>query len=391
MNDVFVISDNIITSLGFTTGETFANLKENISGLKICQDSSLSPNPLPLSRVDQNLLESKFSSAISKVRPDLINKQFTRLEKMFIVSVMDAMRGICRDFTQKNTLLIISSTKGNIDLLEKGKKEMFPSERIFLWKMAEVIGDFFFFANRPVIVSNACISGVLALGLASRYISSGKYENVVVAGGDLLTGFVISGFTSFQALSSAPCKPFDVNRTGLSLGEGCGTVILSSKTTSDGNPVRITGAATTNDANHISGPSRTGQELALAIERALNESGISPDMVDFVSAHGTATAYNDEMESRALSIEGMNNTPVNSFKGYWGHTLGAAGVIESVMTINSMKENLLIRSAGFDEPGVPEKINVIKENRSAQLKNSLKIASGFGGCNAALVFRLQEK
>ena len=252
--------------------------------------------------------------------------------------------------------------------------------------MADVIGSFFGFVNRPVVVSNACISGVLALSTAARMIDAGLYDHVVVAGGDLLSEFVISGFLSFQALSPEPCKPFDIARNGLSLGEGCGTIVLSSifkKSTS----ITVSGSAITNDANHISGPSRTGEELALAIVRTLNEATLNPEEVNFVSAHGTATLYNDEMESKALGIVGLDPVPVNSFKGYWGHTLGAAGVIESVATIRSMESNLLFSSAGFDEPGVPVHLNVIKRNIRTPLQNCIKIASGFGGCNAAIVFR----
>jgi 3-oxoacyl-[acyl-carrier-protein] synthase-1 len=216
-------------------------------------------------------------------------------------------------------------------------------------------------------------------------IDAGLYEHVVVAGGDILSEFVISGFLSFQALSPEPCRPFDIARNGLSLGEGCGTVILSSSLKTN-TAIKVSGSAITNDANHISGPSRTGEELALSIGNALKEAGLKPGDLSFISAHGTATLYNDEMESKALEIAGLVNTPVNSFKGYWGHTLGAAGVIESIATIHSMENNRLFRSAGFNEPGIPVPLNVIRKNTDVPVQNSLKIASGFGGCNAAIVF-----
>ena len=252
--------------------------------------------------------------------------------------------------------------------------------------MADIICSFFGFVNRPVVISNACISGVLAMSSAARMIDAGLYKHIVVAGGDLLSEFVISGFLSFQALSPEPCKPFDINRDGLSLGEGCGTVVISSEIKRS-TVLTVSGSAITNDANHISGPSRTGEELATAIGNALKEAGLKPDEVSFVSAHGTATLYNDEMESKALEIAGLKDIPVNSFKGYWGHTLGAAGVIESIATTCSMESNLLFRSAGFDIPGMPVSLNVIRENIYTPVQNCLKIASGFGGCNAAIVFR----
>jgi 3-oxoacyl-[acyl-carrier-protein] synthase-1 len=252
--------------------------------------------------------------------------------------------------------------------------------------MSGLIGAFFGFVNQPLVISNACISGVLALSTAARMIDAGLFDHIVVSGGDLLSEFIISGFLSFQALSPEPCKPFDIARNGLSLGEGCGTLILSSELKKS-IPVVVSGSASTNDAHHISGPSRTGEELAMAIGKALQEAGISPGEVSFISAHGTATPYNDEMESQALGIAGLQHTPVNSFKGYWGHTLGAAGVIESIATLRSMESNYLFQSAGFSETGVSVPLNVIRENICTPVQNSLKIASGFGGCNAAIVFR----
>ena len=253
--------------------------------------------------------------------------------------------------------------------------------------MAEVIRHAFGFINPPLIVSNACVSGVLGIGVGYRYIRSGIYDHAVVCGGDILSQFVISGFQSFQSLSPEPCRPYDISRNGLSLGEACGTIILTADSSVvEGQKVIVEGASTSNDANHISGPSRTGEELALAISRSLKEAHLQPSDIGFISAHGTATPFNDEMEAKAFSMAGLKDVPLNSLKGYWGHTLGAAGIIESVAAIHSMKNNLLIRSAGFRELGVPEDICVIAENTEKTFGHLLKTASGFGGCNSAIIF-----
>jgi 3-oxoacyl-[acyl-carrier-protein] synthase-1 len=385
MKPVFIAGDNIITSLGFTTRSVMHKAESGITGFQKYDERSLAPSPVPLSLVNNDLLDIKFREILVKRHPEIPEEDYTRLEKMFIASIDDAIQGSDPLLHGSNSLLMISSTKGNVDLLEEGKKNFCDPRRIYLWKMAEVINSFFGFVNRPLLVSNACISGVLAMSNAARMIEAGLYDHVVVAGGDLLSEFVISGFLSFQALSPDPCKPFDSARNGLSLGEGCGTVVLSSELKKS-TVVTVSGSAVTNDANHISGPSRTGEELAMAIEKAMNEAGMRPADISFVSAHGTATLYNDEMESKALKIAGLQHTPVNSFKGYWGHTLGGAGVIESVATIESMENNCLIRSAGFTEIGVSVPLNVIRENIYSPVKNCLKIASGFGGCNAAIIF-----
>jgi len=185
------------------------------------------------------------------------------------------------------------------------------------------------------------------------------------------------------AQAGEPCRPFDAARDGISLGEAAATVILSAEKSSDS--IQLKGGAVTNDANHISGPSRTGHELALAILRALKQSNVEPEEIDFISAHGTATRYNDEMEAKAFHLAGLQEKPVNSLKGYYGHTLGAAGLLESIITIHSMKENILIPTLGFTSPGTELPVNIVKSFTSATLKRTLKTASGFGGCNAAII------
>jgi 3-oxoacyl-[acyl-carrier-protein] synthase I len=388
---VYISDTNVITSLGFGTDEVISNLRRNIIGIRTISDPSLYPAPIALSAVDPLRMDELFLKTVTRFHPDWTELPFTRMEKLFIVSIADIVKDRQEEFFGPATQLVLSTTKGNIDLLEKGKKELFEPERIRLWKLAEVIRGFFGFANPPVIISNACVSGVLALSVASRMISDGSCVNAVVSGGDIISEFVVSGFMSFQALSNEPCKPFDASRNGLSLGEGCGTMILTSERHDLPAPrIMVAGAASSNDANHISGPSRTGEELALAIHNALHEAGMKPGDIGYISAHGTATLYNDEMESKALALSGLRDIPVNSFKGYWGHTLGGAGIIESVIAARSAKDNFLFRSAGFSLPGVPENLNVIGEHAPAPIGNVLKTASGFGGCNAAIIFHKEK-
>ena len=182
-----------------------------------------------------------------------------------------------------------------------------------------------------------------------------------------------------------PCKPFDANRTGITLGEGAATIILSSNAEYKGN-ISIKGGSVSNDANHISAPSHTGKELNQAIQKTLAEAGVNGGSIDFISAHGTATIYNDEMEAKAITLAGLQNIPLNSLKGYYGHTLGAAGLIESIISIRCVLEGILIPTRGFKTMGVPDALNIIRELENVKVSTCLKIASGFGGCNAALLF-----
>jgi 3-oxoacyl-[acyl-carrier-protein] synthase-1 len=174
------------------------------------------------------------------------------------------------------------------------------------------------------------------------------------------------------------------------LGEGCGTIVLSNsiqKVSNKQEQLIVKGGASSNDANHISGPSRTGEGLFLAIHKTLTESNIQPSEVDYISGHGTATLYNDDMESIAISDSKLDAVPMNSLKSYFGHTLGAAGLIESIIGLHSMRENTLIGTYNHSELGVTMPINIIKETQSAKVNNCLKTAVGFGGCNAAVFFQ----
>ena len=388
MKPVYILNDNIITSLGLTTAGNLASLEKGTIGIRTISDPAFYPNPVQLSLVDTVQLNAKFSEILAENHKNVAAGSFTRLEKFFIVSVHDALKTIMVSPGNPRTLLVISTTKGNIDLLENRHKTIFNHKRLYLWELGRIVQEFFGFAKAPLIVSNACISGVVAIMTASRYLQSGAYDHAVVTGGDIASEFVISGFQSFQALSPAPCKPFDINRTGLSLGEGCGTMVLSTFPGSQETAlVRVAGAATTNDANHISGPSRTGEELSGAINTAMEQARLTPREIGYICAHGTATLFNDDMESKAIELSCLAHVPVNSFKGYWGHTLGAAGIVESVAAISSLRNNSLYRSAGFETSGLPGALNVITANQPAEVNACLKTASGFGGCNAAILYQ----
>jgi 3-oxoacyl-[acyl-carrier-protein] synthase-1 len=206
----------------------------------------------------------------------------------------------------------------------------------------------------------------------------------VVVGADVLSKFVVAGFQSFHSLSGQACRPFDKERDGLTLGEGAGAIVLTNDQSVCPRPlIEFVSGATSNDANHISGPSRTGEGLLIAIEQTLN--GFKD--VDLISAHGTATPYNDDMESKAIHRAGLSHVPVNSLKGYIGHTLGAAGVIETIAHIGCMVHNRSIGTVGYGEFGVAEPITIEAQGMAKPVNSVLKLASGFGGCNAALLMK----
>jgi len=380
MKKTYVISNNIISSLGFTAEENMMAISNGISGLKKINDPTLLPFDICTSLTDKDLLRQRFSEMDDPGK-------FTLFEQLLILSVKDAISRTSADILSPKTLFIVSTTKGSIDVLENSSH--LGSERLFLWKSAEIVGQFFSNPNQPIVISNACTSGVLAIIKANQLIRSGQYDTVIVTGADLVTSFVASGFQSFMALSDEPCRPFDKNRKGLNLGEAAGTVILTSDETivNDPHAILVGHGCSANDATHISAPSRTADGLYRVISGLIDSenSTFRKEDIDFISAHGTATVYNDEMEATALTRTGLGTIPVNSFKGYWGHTLGAAGILEAIACISSLRNNILYKSAGYSEPGTTNKVNVIEQNRHENLRGCLKLASGFGGCNAGLI------
>lgn len=305
-----------------------------------------------------------------------------------MASIAGALAGSPVPVSSDRTALIISSTKGNISLLENEPLPASLHKRISLNYSAKLVSARFGFVNQPVVISNACISGLLALLTGMRLIRSGQYDHAVVAGADVISKFVLSGFQSFQAISALPCKPFDAARDGINLGEAAGTVILTAdKHFSSG--IKLSGGSVSNDANHISGPSRTGEELYLAIKKAMQAAGLAAGDIGLVSAHGTATLFNDEMEAKAITLAGLQSVPVNSLKGYYGHTLGAAGLIESIISMQSLKENVVIPTRGFENMGVSKPVNICSTLYETSFRHCLKTASGFGGCNGAMIFSKQ--
>ena len=210
-------------------------------------------------------------------------------------------------------------------------------------------------------------------------------KNAIITGADVLSQFIVSGFQSLHAIGTNTCKPFDKNRDGINLGECAATIILTTEKILSKN-ILVNGSASTNDANHISGPSRTGLELAYAVNSAMKESNISASDLSFISAHGTATLYNDEMEAKAFNHAGLAEIPLHSLKGNYGHTLGAAGVLESVLSYYSLQNQIILPSKNFETLGVSERVNVNTSIKKSTKKYALKTASGFGGCNAAIIF-----
>ncbi len=379
--EVYFVTDHMITALGFSSQENMANLYDQRSGLATHHTFKGFDSSFTGALIDKDRFNEYWNQEVQST----IELPF--LERLAIYSIKKVLQkaGITAEHARLG--VILATTKGNINFLVEaayaGQQRI--DKRVELTNIGQTIQNYFGFTNAPIVVSNACISGTLGIIMGKRFIESGYYDEVLVCGLDLVTLFTLHGFSALKAMSPAPCRPFDKDREGINLGEACGTIFLSTKKRTGS--VRLLGGAISNDANHISGPSRTGSGLYQAISRAVedaSETGAHAS-IDFINAHGTATLYNDEMEAKAFALAGVEQKPLNSLKGYWGHTLGAAGVIECIASCHSLKQNKLVASKGFAKKGVSKAIQVIKGTTDTVLNGCLKTSSGFGGCNAAII------
>jgi len=356
MKKIYIGAETIISPLGEDVRKNFAAIRDNRSGITLISNAGFNDDAVYLAKF--LTVTPTFASLIAAT----LNLVSDQLDPTIVSS--------------GKTILIVSSTKGALD---QDISDQFG-------KSMTVITEQFGLKNQPIVISNACISGVLAINAARNFIDAGLYDHAVVVGCDLISDFVVYGFQSLFAISDKPCTPFDTLRNGITMGEGCGAVVVSNTASIFNNsPLGLLPGTTANDANHISGPSRTGEGLYRTVKKTMEINNLVADDFDFISAHGTATVFNDEMESIAFDRLGLNHVPLNSLKGYFGHTLGAAGVIETAASMQMMRENLLVKSLGFEEQGTTKELNIIKKNTTADLNTILKTASGFGGGNASLV------
>ena len=338
------------------------------------------------------------------------------------------------DASSSRVGLVLSTIKGNIEKID--------SEDVSLAVAAESLAKALGVKTAPVVVSNACISGLAALLQGVRMIRSGAYDHIIVVGAEVQSRFIVTGFQSLKALSLNPCKPFDANREGLNVGEAAAAMVLSTRPASlleslpasenyfsgrdpknqfsdastdpahekslpvsgnyfsEGFPKNqfpdtstdpahevweIVDGAVRNDANHISGPSRTGEGSYNALRYVLE--GVSAEELAFVNVHGTATRYNDQMEAIALNRAGLQDVPINALKGIFGHTMGAAGILESIVSMKACDAGVVLPTHGFSQMGVEPAVNVSALERKTDKKAFVKLLSGFGGVNGALLFR----
>ena len=321
------MADNILSPLGLGTHETVQAIMQGKSALR---HYASAPG------VHFAFTAALFSDDQFK---KLLIPEYTRFESLAINSIRAACSSC--DFDKAEALLVISTTKGNVGMLQADDNpDHVVCPGVSARRIAKAVGV----ETEPIVVCNACVSGLSALLLANRMVEAGDYDHAIVCGIDLLNPFIISGFHSLQALSEEECRPFDIDRNGLNLGEAAATIILSAA--ADEGQWAIQRGAVANDAYHISSPHPQGDGLARAISTVME--GIDPNALVLINAHGTATMYNDQMEAKAISRCGLSDIPTNALKGYLGHTLGAAGIVETIVSLQALDRQTVVATKGFN-------------------------------------------
>lgn len=328
---VYCIGHNIISPLGESSQANYEAVQAGRSGLK------------------------QYTHRFADVEPFCASLFDTpqAFVPLCIKSVEGAMTDDLLPITHsKDTVFILSTTKGdNLDLITPAKT------------IAQHFGN----PNAPIVVSNACTSGVCAQITAMRLLEVGLYRHAIVIGCDIQTQFIVSGFQSFKALSPERCKPFSPDRQGLNLGEAAATIIYSQQPKANSQQPfwTLDAGSIHNDANHLSAPSRTGEGAYRCLKDVMD--GITVEEIALVGVHGTATMYNDAMETIALERAGLQDVPKSVLKPFFGHTMGAAGVVETILCAMQATN----RQSSIVQPSI------------------IKMLSGFGGVNAAIRLRCE--
>ena len=291
--------------------------------------------------------------------------------------------------------LVLGTSTSSIGACEEAYRSLTPDDRFPeslrrpIVHTPHSLGDFVQAAlglsGYCVTVATACSSSAKVFAQAARLIDAGIADAAVVGGVDTLCGSVLFGFNSLELVSPEPCRPFDRERRGISLGEGGGFALLERDDAPDPRP-RLVGYGESSDAHHMSSPHPDGLGARLALQDAIARAGIEPGAIGYINAHGTASAKNDEVEAGVLAAMFPATTRASSTKGWTGHTLGAAGIVEATIALLALEHGFAPGTLNAREldPACGPQVRI--DNEEAALTHVASNSFGFGGNNATLVF-----
>lgn len=374
----------VITGIGLVTpfGEGTSCFVQNI----INQTDGITD----VERFDCTHYRSNQAGQVQMVQGDILHAEYM-LSVAIRESLNDAKLSIVSEL--KSPQFIIGTAHGNLiawehvirSILENKPANSICLAKFPLWNLIQ---------DKAKIISTACTSSTIAIGLAKHYIESQTADCVVVGGVDVLSEFVYAGFHALRALTPDKCCPFDKNRNGLVLGEGAGVLVIESKQQAIQRKAKIyaeiSGFGCSSDAYHLTAPIPSGKGLETAIIKALKEAKIIKEDLGYINAHGTGTTYNDRMECTAfqrLFGSNKNPIPISSIKSAIGHTSGAAGIIEVALSALCITQNFLPATLNFKESEEEFSLDFIRKTQERNIDSVLSVNAAFGGNNAAIILK----
>jgi 3-oxoacyl-[acyl-carrier-protein] synthase II len=390
---VAVVAAGIVSPLGFGLEETLGALREGkdcvaeVTAFEVDRCRCHTAGQVP----DDRLAEANEHQR----HPERLH----RVARMMILALKEAL-GQAGDFDPE--LTVVGTTSGGMTFGEKYYRDL-KSGRPPSRQAASLIANYtpqkpvmdaqaaFGIASPCQIIANACASGTNAIGHAFNCVRSGRYQRVLTGGYDAISELVFVGFDSLQASTPDRCRPFDSERSGMVLGEGSAILALenmeSARKRGANVLAEVIGYGISTDNHHLTQPDPSGSGARRAMDAALQSAGISPDEVGYINAHGTATPFNDAAEGRAIA-ELFNGVPVSSTKGMMGHSLGAAGVIEAVISLLALRHQLLPPNINFRRGDAGLDLNIVANAaQTGAVRTVLSNSFGFGGTNASVILR----
>jgi 3-oxoacyl-(acyl-carrier-protein) synthase len=381
----------IISSIG-------SNLEETQNSLRSGKDGIDSPKILKTNNIELLVGEILLKNSDLSERLDLSQDHaYTRAALLGVHAIKELLENSGHSIFPERTGFISGTSVGGIDKIEENFYNFQDQPKVQKYIQAqhpgfttEKIAEYFGLKDFVTTISTACSSSANAIMMGAQMIAAGKLKRVIVGGTDCLTNFTLNGFNSLKILSSKKNKAFDDHREGLNLGEAAAYLLLEADDCIQDREIlgRVTGFGNANDAFHQTASSENGEGAYRAITKALEIAGISATEIDYINAHGTGTRNNDLAESVALKrVFGEEVPCFSSTKGFTGHTLGAAGAVEAVFSLLSLKHSELFPNLNFRSKMNETGLDPVSEFQNKKLSYVLSNSFGFGGNCTSLIFK----
>lgn len=389
MATAWVTGTSALTCVGGDANALWRAAEEGVSGLK---------NGLGMisdSVIEQGRREFHQNPTFAKTRlPD------SRSKELALIAFEQALRSAGWNGLGPNDGLILATTTGQIPVWDKAltsylKKTLSKEDFIaafehqplgnLLSSLSQTTG----FTGRQLLLASACSASTQALAIASMWLEQGLVERCIVGGIEVLCDLTVQGFSCLQLLSQQSSKPFDAYRSGINLAEGAAFLCLE-KNPSSRAQAKLSGYGMTSDGYHMTAPHPEGKGCFAAMKSAIRQAGIGLDEIDWIHAHGTGSTHNDQAEAAAIKTlfldQSLSSPWVSSSKWVHGHSLGASGIVESILCIEALKRQTILKTHGLETPDQSLLLKHPSANMKLPLRNILKNTLGFGGTNAALVW-----